>query len=161
MRTFDREIFREHGLQTEWVQENQSYSRYRHTVRGLHFQRPPAAETKLVRVAAGAVLDVFADLRRGSPTFGRWGSIELSASRQNMAYIPKGLAHGFCTLTDDVLMLYKVDHSYAPELEGSIRWNDPVLAIDWPAGEPILSDKDRHAGAFDELASPFTFEETS
>jgi dTDP-4-dehydrorhamnose 3,5-epimerase len=160
MRTYDREIFRDQGLQTEWIQENQSLSRAIHTIRGLHFQRPPAAETKLVRVATGAVLDVFVDLRRGSPTFGQWESVEVSAEKQNMVYVPKGLAHGFCTLTPDVLMLYKVDHAYAPELEMAIRWDDPSLGIAWPAADPIVSEKDKMAVRFSELVSPFQYEKS-
>lgn len=155
MRAYDRESFERHGLHREWVQENESRTLRRHTIRGLHFQAPPFAETKLVRVAVGAVLDVFVDLRRDSATYGRWDSLEVSAAKRNMVYIPRGFAHGFCTLTDEVIMLYKVDSVYAREHEGSIRWDDPALAIEWPAREPFLSEKDRQAGSFSDLRSPF------
>lgn len=142
MRAYDEAIFREHGLTTAWVQENQSSSIRRGVVRGLHFQKPPHAETKLVRAVVGAALDVFVDLRKGSPTYGRWDSVELTASNMNCVYVPKGFAHGYCTLTDESVVLYKVDSRYTPEAEGGIRWNDPDLAITWPVENPLLSPKD-------------------
>ena len=142
MRTFDEASFLQHGLVTNWVQENEACSSRLGIVRGLHFQRPPAAETKLVRVVSGRALDVFVDLRRSSPTFGRWGAVELSEERQNMVYVPKGFAHGYCTLTDRVVMLYKVDAPYSPQLEGGVRWNDPDLGVAWPVADAILSAKD-------------------
>lgn len=157
MRVYDRSAFAAQGLVTEWVQENQSLSRSRGTIRGLHYQRPPCAETKLVRVLSGEVLDVFVDLRVGSPTFGRWGSIHLTGENERMVYLPRGCAHGFCTLTDDVVIGYKVDSPYAPEHEGGIRWDDPNLGIDWPVASPILSERDRRLGSFDPQKSPFTF----
>lgn len=155
MRTFDEANFRKHGLVSSWVQENEACSTRVHTIRGLHFQRPPAAETKLVRVVEGRALDVFVDLRRRSPTYGQWGSVELSAERQNMVYLPKGFAHGYCTLTDRVVMLYKVDAVYAPELEGGLCWNDPTIGIKWPAGEPLISAKDQALPLLKDLESPF------
>jgi len=142
MRAYDEAIFREHGLTTAWVQENQSSSIRRGVIRGLHFQKPPHAETKLVRAVVGAVLDVFVDLRKGSSTYGRWDSVELTARNMNCVYVPKGFAHGYCTLTAKSVVLYKVDSRYTPEAEGGIRWNDPDLAIAWPAGNPLLSPKD-------------------
>lgn len=155
MRHYDAQIFREHGLQTEWAQENESRSSVKNTLRGLHFQRPPHAETKLVRAIRGAILDVFVDLRADSPTCGEWDSIELSEEAQNCVYIPRGFAHGFCTLTDDVLVQYKVDNRYAPEHESGIRWNDPELGIDWPVSDPILSERDTRLPFFRDLDTPF------
>lgn len=155
MRVWDEQLSRRHGLTAAWVQENQSLSGRRGIIRGLHFQRPPHAETKLVRVAAGAILDVFVDLRKGSETYGQWDSLELSAQNHRMVYVPKGFAHGFCTLTEEALVLYKVDAYYAPESEGGLRWNDEVLRINWPTRDPLVSDKDRRLPSFKEFVSPF------
>ncbi len=157
MRTYDEAIWAEHGLVTHWVQENESLTQHRGTVRGLHFQAPPHAETKLVRVVRGAVRDVFLDIREDSPTFGQWGCAELSADNHHMLYLPRGIAHGFCTLTDEVMFLYKVDAAYAPQAEGGVLWNDPDLAIDWPLDdEPILSEKDRDWPTWETFRTPFT-----
>lgn len=143
LRWYDREAFARAGLPTEWVQANESGSK-RNVVRGLHFQRPPHAETKLVRAVAGSVFDVFVDLRRGSPSYGKWDSVELSAAAKNAILIPKGFAHGFCAITDDAVVSYLVDCAYAPGAEGGLVWDDPALAIAWPlAGEAIVSAKDR------------------
>ena len=142
MRIVDHQIFSTNGLTMAWVQENQSLSNKRGILRGLHFQRPPHSETKLVRVPRGAVLDVFVDLRADSPTHGAWDAIELSADRQNMVYLPKGLAHGFCTLSDEAIVLYKVDEFYTPKFEDGLRWNDDLLNIPWPVKDPHLSSKD-------------------
>src|SRR6202023_2686750 len=98
----------------------------KHVIRGLHFQAPPKAETKLMRVVLGAVWDVFVDLRKDSPTFGQWDAVELAAEKHNMVYIPPGFAHGFCTLTTNSVFLYKVDNGYAPSMQGGVRWNDPA-----------------------------------
>jgi len=159
MRAYDRDIFRAHGLTTDWLQENQSMSHQRGTLRGLHFQGPPHTETKLVRALLGRVLDVFVDLRRDSPAFGHWESVELSAAQFNMVYIPRGFAHGFCTLTDDAIVAYHVDACYAPHSEGGLRWNDETLAIRWPVESPIVSAKDRAFPSFRQLESPFTMQE--
>ena len=155
MRAYDEAIFREHGLQTRWVQENQARSNQRHTIRGLHFQRPPYAETKLMRVVEGAILDVFVDLRKDSSTYGQWDSIELSVANQKIAYVPRGFGHGFCTLETPAVVLYKVDSNYTPEAEGSLRWNDPTLGISWPTDSPYISEKDRNAPLFADFESPF------
>jgi len=144
MRTADLGIFKQHGLDRDWVQENHARSLQKGIVRGLHFQFPPHAETKLVRCVRGAVLDVFVDLRKGSSTFGMWDSIELSEDNNKMICIPRGFAHGYCTLSEKSDVLYKVDNCYAPEAEGGILWNDGDLKIDWPANEPVLSPKDRN-----------------
>jgi len=155
VRTYDEETFRRHGLTTSWVQGNQSLSTQKGIIRGLHFQRPPHAETKLVRVAAGRVWDVFVDLRRDSATFGHWDAVELSASELRAVYIPPGFAHGFCTLSEETLVLYQVDSAYAPEAEGGIRWNDPDLGITWPVDNPVVSEKDSRLPLVAEWTSPF------
>lgn len=151
MRTYDLKMFTEAGAAREWVQENQSRSTQKGIVRGLHFQFPPYAETKLVRCIRGKILDVFVDLRKNSKTFGEWDSIELSEENKKMVYIPRGFAHGFCTLTEDCEVLYKVDNYYAPEAEGGLLWNDPKLGIPWPVDEPVLSDKDKVLPGIDEF----------
>lgn len=143
MRTFDIEIFKNAGLERIWVQENHSRSEQKGIIRGLHFQLPPFSETKLVRCINGAVIDVFVDLRKDSPTFGQWDSIELSAEKKNMIFIPRGFAHGFCTLTEISEVVYKVDNFYNKENERGLLWNDPEVAIEWPVTNPILSEKDK------------------
>ena len=143
MRTFDNEIFKKHGLERLWVQENHSSSSNMGVVRGLHFQLPPYAETKMVRCINGAILDVFVDLREDSETFGQWDSIELSAENKKMIYIPRGFAHGFCTLTEHSEVVYKVDNFYNPEKERGLLWNDPEININWPVSEAALSQKDK------------------
>jgi dTDP-4-dehydrorhamnose 3,5-epimerase len=155
MRVWDEQLSRQHGLTTAWMQENQSLSRRKGIIRGLHFQRPPHAETKMIRVAAGAILDVFVDLRKGSHTYGQWDSVELSAQNHRGVYIPRGFAHGFCTLTEEALVVYKVDAYYAPESEGGIRWDDEVLQINWPTRDPLVSEKDKRLPSFKEFVSPF------
>ncbi len=154
-RTFDISIWREHRLAENWVQENESLSIQKGTLRGLHFQKPPHAETKCVRVVTGAILDVFVDIRCGSPTYGQWDSLELSSENHKMAYIPRGFAHGFCSLTDKATLLYKVDNFYCPEAEGGLRWDDPTLNISWPVGRHILSAKDNDLGSWENFESPF------
>ncbi|MBK7391763.1 MAG: dTDP-4-dehydrorhamnose 3,5-epimerase [Chloracidobacterium sp.] len=154
-RTYCKKTFKEHGLTVDWQQENQSFSSIKNTVRGMHFQAPPFSETKLVRVVRGAVLDVFIDLRKDSETFGQWDSIELTEDNHKAIYIPKGFAHGFCSLTSDVLIQYKVDAAYSPELEGGIFWNDPALNIDWGVTDVTISDRDQKMPLFSEFDSPF------
>ncbi len=129
----------------KFVQDNESKSRYG-VLRGLHFQKEPYAQAKLVRVVSGAVLDVAVDLRKGSPTFGQHFSVELTGENHRQFFIPKGFAHGFCVLSEEVVFQYKCDEFYHPEAEGGIAWNDPDLAIDWrlPAADLILSPKDLH-----------------
>lgn len=143
------------GLPTQWVMDNEAWSERRFTLRGLHFQVPPFAQAKLVRVIRGRILDVFVDIRKGSPAFGRWESIELSVERGSAVFIPRGFAHGYCTLTDDVVVQYKVDNLYSREDEMGIRWSDPDLALEWPTKDPIVSEKDKRLPAFSGLGSPF------
>ena len=143
MRWYDRDLFAAHGLPTDWRQGNESGSS-RGVVRGLHFQRPPHAESKLVRALRGRVYDVFVDLRRGSPTYGEWDAVELDAERHNAVLVPRGCAHGFCVVSEHAVVSYLVDNPYAPHAEGGLAWDDPALGIPWPVvGTPILSDKDR------------------
>ncbi len=142
LRTYDIDVFKVHGLNINWVQENHSFSKRKGIIRGLHFQFPPHSEAKLVRVIRGSIYDVYVDLRTNSPTFGKWGSLELSDSNKKVLYIPRNFAHGFCTLADSSEVLYKVDNFYNPEAEGGIIWNDPDLEIDWPTDKPLLSKRD-------------------
>lgn len=143
--SFSERDFNSQVRTVRFVQDNESRSAYG-VVRGLHFQKPPFAQSKLVRVVRGAVLDVAVDIRKGSPTFGKHVAVELTADNHRQFFIPRGFAHGFSVLTDDVIFQYKCDNFYAPQSEGAIAWDDPALAIDWriPADNVILSDKDRH-----------------
>lgn len=142
--TFSKRALAEAGVEIDFVQDNHSLSCERGVVRGLHFQTEPATQDKLVRVPRGAVFDVAVDLRHGSPTFGKWVGAILSAENWHQLLVPKGFAHGFCTLEPDSELLYKVSDYYAPECDRGVAWNDPDIGIDWPvaAGEAILSDKD-------------------
>jgi dTDP-4-dehydrorhamnose 3,5-epimerase len=146
--SFHAQAFREAtGFEGAFVQDNQSTSR-RHVLRGLHYQ-DPRPQGKLIRVVAGAIFDVAVDIRRDSATFGRWVGIELTAANRRQLWVPPGLAHGFLTLSDTADVLYKATDFYAPGCEGSIRWDDPTLAIDWPlTAAPILSPKDAAAPLF-------------
>lgn len=155
METYSQKPFEEFGLQTNWVQENQSLSEKKNTIRGLHFQVPPFAQTKLVRAVQGEILDVFVDIRKNSPTYGEWDSIVLSAENCKAVYVPHGFAHGFCTLTENTIIQYKVDNYYAPDHEGGIRWNDKNIGIEWGNVEPILSEKDKIAQFLKDFVSPF------
>ncbi|MBE6230604.1 MAG: dTDP-4-dehydrorhamnose 3,5-epimerase [Bacteroidales bacterium] len=137
-------FFQETGYDIDFVQDNQSKSAYG-VLRGLHFQKPPHAQSKLVRVVKGAVLDVAVDIRRGSPTFGKHVAVELTEQNHRQFFIPRGFAHGFAVLSDEAIFQYKCDNLYAPQSEGAIIWNDPDLQIDWrvPAAQIILSEKDK------------------
>lgn len=153
METFSLRDFEAHVGPVHFVQDNESYSARRGVLRGMHFQKGDAAQAKLVRVSRGRVLDVAVDIRPGSPTYGRWVKVEISAEEKNMFYIPRGFAHGFLVLEDDTLFEYKCDNYYSPADEGSFRWDDPQVGIDWgiPAEELILSDKDKIAPPFASL----------
>lgn len=158
--TWQRDRFRAHGIGEDWVQDNQSLSAEDHVLRGLHFQRAPMAQAKLVRVLRGAVFDVAADIRPGSASFGRWVSCVLSADAFNQLYVPAGFAHGFLTLTPGTEVLYKVSAPYAPDCEGAIAWDDPALAIAWPlkdGAKPLLSVKDAAAPTLEAVASDLVF----
>lgn len=155
MRVYDDTIFKKYKIHKNWVQENHSLSVEKGVIRGMHFQFLPHLETKLVRVVQGEIYDVFIDLRKDSPTFGQWDSIILSAHNYKMIYIPRGFAHGFCTLTKNCEVVYKVDNYYSPEYEGNIKWNDPDLGIDWPVNNPIISEKDLTAKSFKEFIEKY------
>jgi len=163
-RGFFSEIFREdrlraHGIDTAFVQENHSLSLELGVVRGLHFQTPPLAQAKLVRVGAGAILDVAVDIRRGSPTCGRHVAVVLSAAAANQLFVPEGFAHGFCTLEPNTEVFYKVNRYYSREHDLGLAWNDPALGIDWPVADAaaILSDKDRAQPLLAELPPYFDY----
>lgn len=146
--TYNRADFAKHGIGESWVQDNHVLSTQKGVLRGLHFQCPPKAQAKLLRVSRGSIFDVVVDIRTGSPFFGKWLGIELSAERWNMLYVPEGFAHGYVTL-GAAEVIYKVSALYAPEAERAISFDDPAIGIDWPlpAAELVVSEKDRRAGA--------------
>ncbi len=154
--SFNNDKFINAGIDVRFVQDNESKSQ-KGVLRGLHFQKPPYAQGKLVRVMRGAVLDVAVDIRKDSPTYGQWESIKLSGDNKMMYWIPAGLAHGFLTLEDDTIFFYKCTNTYNRESEGSIRWDDPTLNINWGTNDPILSEKDKDAPLFKDFQSPFNF----
>jgi dTDP-4-dehydrorhamnose 3,5-epimerase len=157
--TYNRRIFAEQDLDIDFVQDNQAFSAQAGVLRGLHFQTPPMAQTKLVRVGRGAVFDVVVDLRVGSPTFGLWEGFTLSEANCLQLLVPKGLAHGYMTIEPDTLFLYKVDQFYSMPHDGGIRWDDPVLGIAWPDLPPVLSDKDTRLPRLENFDSPFSMQE--
>ena len=152
----------ETGIVLDFVQDNHSLSRDRGVLRGLHYQTDPFAQDKLVRVTRGRVFDVAVDIRKGSPNYGRWVGVELSADKWNQLLVPRGFAHGFVTLEPDTEFLYKVTNSYSKECDRSIRFDDPDIGIEWPvdASDLILSDKDRHAPLLAEADNNFVFTDT-
>ncbi len=152
--SYNKEDFLKYGIDQNFIQDNESKS-VKGVLRGLHFQKPPFAQGKLVRVIKGAVLDVAVDLRKSSPTYGQWNSIKLSESNKLMYWIPPGFAHGFLTLENDTIFFYKCTNIYNKESEGSIRWDDPDLNIDWGVKNPILSEKDKNAPFFKDFETPF------
>lgn len=158
--SWNRRVLAEHGITTEFVQDNHSLSRDAGTVRGLHYQAPPHAQAKLVRCGRGALFDVAVDARVGSPSFGQWVGVELSFENGRQLFIPEGFLHGFVTRLPDTEIIYKCSDHYAPEADGAVRFDDPDLGIDWgiDAGAAILSDKDAKAPGFAEVQSPFMWE---
>lgn len=156
--SFNERDFAEKVGNVDFVQDNESKSRYG-VVRGLHFQKPPFAQSKLVRVVSGRVLDVAVDIRKGSPTFGKHVAVELSGENHRQFFMPKGMAHGFAVLSQEAVFQYKCDKFYAPQSEGAIAWNDPALAINWhiPENEVILSEKDKHHPLLSEIADTVDF----
>ena len=143
--SYNDERWRSYGLNFNFVQDNHSMSTEAGVLRGLHYQLNPKSQTKLVRVTTGAIYDVAVDIRKNSPTYGQWQGVILSAANKRQLLIPKGFAHGFCTLVPNTEVQYKVDTYYAPEYDRGIAWDDPILGIDWPTDQPILSAKDgRH-----------------
>ena len=158
--TYNQRVLTELGIEENFVQDNQSHSLSKGTIRGLHFQTPPHAQAKLVRCISGAVWDVAVDVRAASPTYGEWVGVELTAAGGEQLYVPVGFAHGFITLTDCAEVAYKTSNYYAPQSDGGIMWNDPMIAIDWPISnvEPILSEKDQQLGLLQDFNSPFDYD---
>lgn len=157
--SWNRHRMAEAGFDIDFVQDNHSLSQVVNTVRGLHFQTPPHAQAKLVRCGRGALFDVAVDIRKGSPTWGQWAGVELSAENGRQLLIPAGFAHGFVTRAPDTEIIYKCSDYYAPECEGAIRFDDPEIGIDWGLSAPaVLSGKDADAGPLSALDSPFVWE---
>jgi dTDP-4-dehydrorhamnose 3,5-epimerase len=154
MESFHIEKFRQMGIETRFVQDNESLSQ-KGVLRGLHFQREPWAQGKLVRVIQGAVMDIAVDIRRSSPTFGKWVSIQLSSENKWLCWIPAGFAHGFVTLENNTIFSYKCTNLYNKSSEGSIRWNDPEIGVDWGIADPSLSEKDLIAPFLKEIGTLF------
>ena len=159
METYSTAAFAAIGIDTVFVQDNQSFSAQKGVLRGIHFQNAPMAQAKLVRVTKGAVLDVAVDLRKGSPTYCQWVSVELSAENKRMFYIPRGFGHGFVTLTDNVEFCYKVDNLYSRECDRGIRFNDPAIGVAWGIEAPILSQKDTTSPLLSESDCNFIYGE--
>lgn len=161
METYNQRALAEAGFDRPFVQDNLSLSQPTGTLRGLHFQSPPHGQDKLVRCARGRILDVAVDLRRGSPTYGKWVGAELSGENGRQLLIPVGFGHGFVTLEPDCEVAYKCTEFYAPECDGGVRWDDPEIGIDWPlpeGGAPVLSDKDRVQPLLADFDSPFDYD---
>lgn len=159
--SYNKERFaQETGMEIDWVQDNESKSSYG-VLRGLHFQKGPHAQSKLVRVVKGKVLDVAVDIRKGSPTFGKYVAVELTEDNHRQVFIPRGFAHGFVVLSKEVIFQYKCDNLYAPQSEGAIAWDDPEIGIDWgiPAQDIILSEKDKHHPKLSEAQDLFSINE--
>ena len=157
METYSAKIFADMGIDTVFVQDNQSFTAKKGTLRGIHFQNAPMAQAKLVRVTRGAVLDVAVDLRKGSPTYGKHVAVELTEENHRQFFVPRGFAHGFAVLSEEAVFQYKCDNYYAPQAEGALAWDDPDVAIDWgvPAESVILSEKDSKHPKLKDLDSPF------
>lgn len=158
LETFRKADFAALGVECDFVQDNQAFSAQPGTIRGLHFQVPPHAQAKLVRVLHGAVYDAAVDLRRGSPTYGKWCGARLSADGGEQIFVPRGFAHGYCTLEPDSVVAYKVDAYYAPQSEAGLIWNDPEIGIDWtiPAARVLVSEKDSKLASLSSFGTPFT-----
>lgn len=159
--TYSARVLADAGVSASFVQDNQSLSRLKGTIRGLHFQRPPAAQAKLVRVVQGAIFDVAVDLRVGSPTYGTWIGETLTAQGGEQLFVPRGFAHGFCTLTEDAIVAYKVDGYYSRENDAGVSYADPDIGIVWPitAGEAVLSEKDAGLPRLRDMPPAFVFGE--
>ena len=151
MRSFDDNLFKEAGINSNWLQENHSKSLLKNTIRGLHFILPPYTDGKLIRCIRGKVWDVYIDLRKGSDTYGKWDSIELTEDKHVCLYLPSGFAHGFCTLTDNCEILYKHDTPYQKDFDFGILWNDKDIGINWPVDDPIISEKDKNLISFEKF----------
>ncbi len=157
--SWNRNTFAQHGLEFDFVQDNHSLSQKTGTLRGLHYQTPPHAQDKLVRCGRGRLFDVAVDIRKGSPTFGKWFGVELSFENGKQLLVPKGFLHGFISLEPDTEIVYKCTDFYAPDCDAAIRWDDPLIGVDWPTGnsQPILSEKDINAPHLADIDSPFVY----
>ena len=164
METWSKTKLEAAGLNVDFVQDNQSYSAQKGTLRGLHYQLNPMSQAKIVRCTRGSLMDVAVDIRKNSPQFGKWTSVILSEENKKQIFIPQGFAHGFLTLSDDVEIQYKADNYYAPHFEGNIRWDDPQIKIDWPFEPIVMSDKDKNAPTLSQRVEHnelnFMFDET-
>ncbi|MDF2057770.1 dTDP-4-dehydrorhamnose 3,5-epimerase [Priestia megaterium] len=156
--SYNKEMFKQNGIDMNFIQDNHSLSQQPGTLRGMHYQLNDKAQTKLVRVTRGAIYDVIVDIRKGSPTYGEWQGFILSADNKRQLLVPKGFAHGFCTIVENTEVQYKVDELYSPEHDRGIAWNDPTLNIDWPFNNPVLSDKDTKHPTLAEADNNFTWE---
>lgn len=160
---YRKSLWQDHGVDADFVQDNHSLSRAKGTLRGLHFQTPPMAQAKLVRVTRGRVFDVAVDIRKGSPSYRKWLGVELDAALGNQLYIPAGFAHGFVTMEPDTEFLYKVSATYSPQHDRSVRYDDPAIAIVWPVEVDLdcLSAKDKNAPLLEEIETGFVFNGTA
>lgn len=158
--SYNKATFQQLGIDIDFVQDNHSLSATPGTLRGMHYQLEPKAQTKLVRATRGAIYDVIVDIRKGSPTYGKWQGFVLSAENKRQLLVPKGFAHGFCTITPDAEVQYKVDELYSPEHDAGIAWDDETLAIDWPMSNVVLSDKDSKLPKLAYAQNNFTYGET-
>lgn len=157
METWTKQKLADLGIDVDFVQDNQSYTANKGTLRGLHFQMDPMAQAKLVRVVRGTVMDVAVDIRKGSPTYKKWTSVILSAENKRQFFIPRGFAHGFVALSDDVEFVYKCDNYYSKECDRSIKWNDPTIGVEWNVEDPLVSEKDNSAPLLDDSDCNFKF----
>jgi len=158
--SFKESDFLSNGIDKKFVQDNFSHSIYG-VIRGLHFQKTPKAQAKLVTVLKGKIFDVAVDIRKNSPTYGKWVSEILSSDTHNLLYVPEGFAHGFCVVSDEADVLYKVSNEYSQEHERSVIWNDPKLDIQWPIKKPIISNKDNKLSLLENLDNDFVYRDTS
>lgn len=158
MESYNKKLFAEHGINMEFIQDNHALSQQAGTLRGLHYQLNPYAQTKLVRATRGAIYDVIVDIRKGSPTYGQWQGFTLSAENKLQLLVPRGFAHGYCTLEENTEVQYKVDNWYSPDHDRGIAWDDPSLNIDWPVKNPILSAKDQQHPTLELAENNFEWE---
>ncbi len=156
--SYNKQVFKELGYGYDFIQDNHSLSIRAGVIRGLHYQLNDKAQTKLIRVTKGAIYDVIVDIRKGSPSFGEWKGIILTADNKRQLLVPAGFAHGYCTLVDCTEVQYKVDEYYSPKHERCILWNDPTLRIDWPVSQPIVSEKDSKGSSLDDAEIDFSWE---
>ncbi|MFS1512895.1 dTDP-4-dehydrorhamnose 3,5-epimerase [Chengkuizengella sp. SCS-71B] len=158
MESYQKDKFVEAGLSSDFIQDNHSFSKEAGVIRGLHYQLNPKSQTKLIRVVTGVILDIVVDIRKGSPTFSQWLGVILSEYNNRQLYIPKGFAHGFCTLTTNTTILYKVDEPFSSEDDRGIAWNDPDIGIEWPVSKPILSTRDEKHPLLKDIENNFYWE---